>query len=179
MAMITLGGCLTVLDRFHPKTWWDSVRASQASVIHYLGIMPPLWMAEPDSPKDRDHQIRFGFGAGIDPALHQAAEDRANDTRTLLAQQALQQLGEAAKAFLAAKGVSPEMADVLGAISQSPDLVAALGDPDVKALMQEPANLKALAGMLKGAAAQARAVREAANAPGVPTPEPAHQSAAG
>ena len=108
-----------------------------------------------------------------------AAEERANDTRTMLAQQALQQLGEAAKAFLAAKGVSPEMADVLGAISQSPDLVAALGDPDVKALMQEPANLKALAGMLKGAAAQARAVREAANAPGVPTPEPAHQSAAG
>ena len=97
----------------------------------------------------------------------------ANITRPTLTQHTLQQRGQAAKA------VSPEMADVLGAISQSPDLVAALGDPDVKALMQEPANLKALAGMLKGAAAQARAVREAANAPGLPTPEPAHQSAAG
>ena len=91
-----------------------------------------------------------------------AAEEKATDTRTLLAQQALQQLGEAAKAFLAAKGVSPEMADVLGAIGQSPDLVAALSDPDVKTLMQDPDNLRALAGMLKGAAVQARAAREAA-----------------
>ena len=76
MAMITLGGCLTVLDRFHPKTWWDSVREARATVIHYLGIMPPLWMAEPACPADRDHNVRFGFGAGIDPALHEAAEAR-------------------------------------------------------------------------------------------------------
>ena len=95
------------------------------------------------------------------------AEDRALDTRTMLAQQALQQLGEAAKAFLAAKGVNPELADVLGSISQSPDLVAALNDPDVRALMQDPNNLKALAGMLRGAAAQARAVST-----------PSHESAA-
>ena len=94
------------------------------------------------------------------------AEERAGDARTALAQQALQQLGEAARAFLTAKGLSPEMADVLGAIGQSPELVATLNDPDVKTLMNDPANLSALAGMLKVAAAQARAVREAAAQPG-------------
>ena len=89
------------------------------------------------------------------------AEETAADTRTLLAQQALQQLGDAAKAFLTAKGVNPEMADVLGALGQSPDLVATLNDPDVRVLMQDPSNLAALAGMLKHAAAQARSMREA------------------
>ncbi|MEL7469461.1 MAG: AMP-binding protein [Pseudomonadota bacterium] len=76
MTMITVGGCLSVLDRFHPKTWWDSVKAADASIIHYLGIMPPLLMKQPDRTADRDHCVRFGFGAGIDPALHVAAEER-------------------------------------------------------------------------------------------------------
>lgn len=85
--------------------------------------------------------------------------DRADDTRTALAQQALQQLGEAAKAFLAARGVTPELADALGAIGQSPELVQTLNDPDVRALMHDPTNLTLLAGMLRQAAQQARALR--------------------
>ena len=94
-------------------------------------------------------------------ANERKAEEASADTRTLLAQQALQQLGDAAKAFLTAKGVHPEMADVLGALGQSPELVATLNDPEVKVLMQDPTNLQALAGMLKQAAAQARAMRQA------------------
>jgi hypothetical protein len=104
------------------------------------------------------------------------ADERAADARTLLAGQALQQLGEAAKAFLAAKGMNPEMADVIGSIGQSPELIATLADPDVKELMTDPANLKALAGMLKGAATQARAMRNAANNQNDPG---ANQAAAG
>jgi len=88
------------------------------------------------------------------------AEERAGDARTALAQTALQQLGDAARAFLAARGVNPEMADVVGAIGQSPELVATLTDPDVRALMDDPANLSALAGMLRAAAAQAKAARQ-------------------
>jgi hypothetical protein len=26
MGMVSVGGCLTVLDRFHPRTWWADVR---------------------------------------------------------------------------------------------------------------------------------------------------------
>jgi len=76
MAMITVGGCLIVLDRFHPRSWWDSVRASRATCLHYLGVMPSILMKAPPSPRDRDHAVRFGFGAGIDPKLQVPFEER-------------------------------------------------------------------------------------------------------
>jgi acyl-CoA synthetase (AMP-forming)/AMP-acid ligase II len=76
MAMIMTGGCLIVVDRFHPKTWWFSVRASGATVLHYLGIMPAMLMAAPESSGDRRHNIRFGFGAGVNRLLHGAFEQR-------------------------------------------------------------------------------------------------------
>lgn len=76
MAMITLGGCLTVLDRFHPSTWWDSVRQSKATCLHYLGVMPAMLMKAPESELDRRHSVRFGFGAGSPRELHAAFEQR-------------------------------------------------------------------------------------------------------
>ena len=75
-AMLITGGCLILVDRFHPSTWWDSVRESQATVIHYLGVMPAMLMKAPASPRDREHQVRFGFGAGVNRSLHQPFEDR-------------------------------------------------------------------------------------------------------
>lgn len=76
MAMIAVGGGLIVLDRFHPKSWWDSVREARATIVHYLGVMPPMLMGVPKGAQDRDHAVRFGFGAGVDPALHGAFEER-------------------------------------------------------------------------------------------------------
>jgi acyl-CoA synthetase (AMP-forming)/AMP-acid ligase II len=76
MAMVSVGGCLILLDRFHPRSWWDSVREARATIVHYLGVMPPMLMGAPGSPQDRDHTVRFGFGAGVDPALHGAFEHR-------------------------------------------------------------------------------------------------------
>jgi hypothetical protein len=32
----------TAQNRFHPRTWWDSVRRSKATVLHYLGVMPAM-----------------------------------------------------------------------------------------------------------------------------------------
>ena len=31
MAMLSVGGSLTMLDRFHPRSWWASVRDSRAT----------------------------------------------------------------------------------------------------------------------------------------------------
>jgi acyl-CoA synthetase (AMP-forming)/AMP-acid ligase II len=76
MAMVATGGCLIVLDRFHPKSWWDSVREARATIIHYLGVMPPMLMGAEKSAQDKDHAVRFGFGAGVDPALQAAFEER-------------------------------------------------------------------------------------------------------
>lgn len=76
MAMVTVGGCLTVLDRFHPRSWWSSVRESQATCLHYLGVMPAMLMGAAESDSDRTHAVRFGFGAGVDPKLHGPFEER-------------------------------------------------------------------------------------------------------
>jgi acyl-CoA synthetase (AMP-forming)/AMP-acid ligase II len=76
LAMVLTGGCLVVLDRFHPGTWWDSVRASRASVVHYLGVMPSMLMKAAPRADDRGHAVRFGFGAGVDRALHAPFEAR-------------------------------------------------------------------------------------------------------
>ncbi|WP_292897929.1 AMP-binding protein [Nitratireductor sp.] len=76
MAMVTVGGCLIALDRFHPRSWWQSVRDSRATCLHYLGVMPSILMKAEPTKQDRAHNVRFGFGAGIDPKLHGPFEER-------------------------------------------------------------------------------------------------------
>ncbi|UAN02245.1 AMP-binding protein [Achromobacter mucicolens] len=76
MAMVLTGSCLIPLDRFHPRSWWDSVRESRATVLHYLGVMPAILMKAEPSPQDLQPAIRFGFGAGVDRKLHAPFEAR-------------------------------------------------------------------------------------------------------
>lgn len=76
MCMLLSGGCLVLLDRFHPRSWWDSVRAAHASVVHYLGVMPGMLLAAAQDANDRRHEVRFGFGAGVNPRHHAAFEAR-------------------------------------------------------------------------------------------------------
>jgi len=76
MAMVAVGGCIVQLDRFHPRTWWSAVRKSQATIVHYLGVMPSMLLGAAADPKDRDHAVRFGFGAGVDRRHHAAFEER-------------------------------------------------------------------------------------------------------
>lgn len=76
MAMLSVGGCLTALDRFHPSTWWQDVADSGATCLHYLGVMPSMLMGAAPALQDRAHRVRFGFGAGVDPKLQAAFEDR-------------------------------------------------------------------------------------------------------
>jgi acyl-CoA synthetase (AMP-forming)/AMP-acid ligase II len=76
-AMLFTGGCLVQLDRFHPATWWDTLRESRATCFHYLGVMPAMLLAAPPSPRDPlGGSVRFGFGAGVDPRHHAAFEER-------------------------------------------------------------------------------------------------------
>jgi len=76
MAMVTVGGCLICIDRFHPHSWWHSVKSSGATCLHYLGVMPSMLMGAAEQADDTAHQVRFGFGAGVDSTLHQAFEQR-------------------------------------------------------------------------------------------------------
>lgn len=76
MVMLLTGGCIIPLDRFHPRTWWDSVRESKATIVHYLGVMPAMLLGAAPADSDRQHHVRFGFGAGVSPRLHAQFETR-------------------------------------------------------------------------------------------------------
>ena len=75
-AMMCSGGCLISPDRFHPKTWWSDVVSTKATVIHYLGVIPPLLLNLPTSVEESEHVVKFGIGAGIDPQHHAVFEER-------------------------------------------------------------------------------------------------------
>ncbi|MDE0532013.1 MAG: AMP-binding protein [Albidovulum sp.] len=76
MAMVATGGCLVALDRFHPSRWREDLRDCGATIVHYLGIMPSILMKSDPEASDREHSVRFGFGAGVSPDLHAGFEDR-------------------------------------------------------------------------------------------------------
>jgi acyl-coenzyme A synthetase/AMP-(fatty) acid ligase len=77
MAAISTGSCLIQVDRFHPKSWWATVRESRATIMHYLGVMPAMLLsAAPLQEDDFSGQIKFAFGAGCDPRHHAPFEER-------------------------------------------------------------------------------------------------------
>ena len=78
LAMVMTGGCIIPLDRFHPRTWWQSVRDSQATIMHCLGVMPSMLLSLDQTLDERAHCVRFGFAPGIDPRLHATFERRFN-----------------------------------------------------------------------------------------------------
>ena len=75
-AVIASGNCLILPERFSPKAWWQDISFSKATAIHYLGIIPPLLLNQPPCYDEKDHCVRFGAGAGIDPKLHDLFEQR-------------------------------------------------------------------------------------------------------
>ena len=76
LAMVMTGGCLIQLDRFHPRSWWLSVRESAATIIHYLGVMPAMLLNMEPGNDNFSEQVRFGFGAGVNPKHHAPFEKR-------------------------------------------------------------------------------------------------------
>lgn len=77
MAMMVTGGCLIQLDRFHPSSWWQTVRESNATALHYLGVLPAILLDMPEQDDDWvGDTVRFGFGAGVNPKHHQRFESR-------------------------------------------------------------------------------------------------------
>ncbi|MEQ9529446.1 MAG: AMP-binding protein [Parvibaculaceae bacterium] len=68
--------CLILVERFSPSKWWPEIVSSNATVVHYLGIIPSMLMKLPAAAHDRAHKVKFGFGAGIEPQLHGPFEER-------------------------------------------------------------------------------------------------------
>jgi crotonobetaine/carnitine-CoA ligase len=73
---ILTANCVAQPDRFSPARWWQDVRNADATIIHYLGVMPPLLLNQPPCAEERGHRVRLGVGAGVEPALHPRFEER-------------------------------------------------------------------------------------------------------
>jgi len=73
---ILTANCLAQPERFSPARWWKDVVSAGATIIHYLGVMPPLLLNQPPSPEERAHRVKFGLGAGVEPELHARFEER-------------------------------------------------------------------------------------------------------
>jgi acyl-CoA synthetase (AMP-forming)/AMP-acid ligase II len=76
MCVILTAGCLVLPERFSPARWWREVAQTRATVVHYLGVVPPLLLNQPPTPEERAHTVKFGIGAGVEPELHAAFEKR-------------------------------------------------------------------------------------------------------
>jgi crotonobetaine/carnitine-CoA ligase len=76
MGAVLTGCCQIQPDRFSPQRWWPEVTQTRATIVHYLGVIAPLLLNQPASDIERRHSVRFGIGAGIEPQLHQAFEQR-------------------------------------------------------------------------------------------------------
>jgi acyl-CoA synthetase (AMP-forming)/AMP-acid ligase II len=74
--MMLTGNCQIQPERFSPNQWWPAIRATEATIIHYLGAVVPILMNVPASPEDTYHNVKFGVGAGLEPVLHAAFEKR-------------------------------------------------------------------------------------------------------
>jgi acyl-CoA synthetase (AMP-forming)/AMP-acid ligase II/acetyl-CoA acetyltransferase len=75
-AAILSANCVVQLDRFHPKTWWRDVAGSGATIVHYLGVMPAILLGLKESEEEKNHHVRFGYGANANPKDHAAFEAR-------------------------------------------------------------------------------------------------------
>jgi acyl-CoA synthetase (AMP-forming)/AMP-acid ligase II len=73
---ILTANALILPERFSPTRWWPDIVATGATVVHYLGVVPPLLLNQPVAPEERAHRVRFGLGAGVEPQLHAAFERR-------------------------------------------------------------------------------------------------------
>ena len=73
---ILTANCLAQPERFSPTRWWRDVVNARATIIHYLGVMPPLLLNQPETPEERQHRVKFGIGAGVEPELHARFEQR-------------------------------------------------------------------------------------------------------
>ncbi|MGH3358587.1 MAG: AMP-binding protein [Nocardioidaceae bacterium] len=75
-AGLASGARLIVLDRFHPTTFWEKVRAYRVTWFYCLGLMPTLLLRMPVHSDDHRHAVRAIHCSAIPPDLHAALEER-------------------------------------------------------------------------------------------------------
>jgi crotonobetaine/carnitine-CoA ligase len=56
--MLAKCGSIALVEAFETRTFWDTVRRTQATYLTLLGAMVPFLLKEPPGPRDCDHTLR-------------------------------------------------------------------------------------------------------------------------
>ena len=67
MGALASGATLIVVDRFSASRFWDQVRNARATVVNFIGMMMPVLAKQPESPQDRDNEVRLFYGSPAFP----------------------------------------------------------------------------------------------------------------
>ena len=70
------GVTLCIGKRFRVSTFWDDIRDSRSTVSVYVGETLRYLLAQPATPRDRDHNVRMVFGNGLRPDVWKPFRDR-------------------------------------------------------------------------------------------------------
>jgi crotonobetaine/carnitine-CoA ligase len=70
------GGCFIIADRFSPRRFWTELADTRATITTFLGLMPPLLLAQPPAPDEKRHCCRVGIAAGLPRKTREDFESR-------------------------------------------------------------------------------------------------------
>jgi acyl-CoA synthetase (AMP-forming)/AMP-acid ligase II len=72
-----LGGTTLCLGKkFSTSKFWDDVRDSRATAMVYVGETARYLLSVPESPRDKENDIRIAFGNGLRPDVWKKFQDR-------------------------------------------------------------------------------------------------------
>ena len=63
MGALAAGATLVVAERFSASRFWEQVRAADATVVNFIGMMMPVLAKNPESPSDRENRVRLFYGS--------------------------------------------------------------------------------------------------------------------
>ena len=63
MGALASGATLVVVDRFSASRFWDQVRAADATVVNFIGMMMPVLAKNAESPTDQENRVRLFYGS--------------------------------------------------------------------------------------------------------------------
>lgn len=75
-AVLRAGSTICLSSKFSHKTFWPEVRASKATIIHYVGETCRYLLSAPPSALDKAHSVRAAFGNGLRPDVWEPFKER-------------------------------------------------------------------------------------------------------
>lgn len=75
-SVVTAGVTMVLARKFSRTHFWDDVRKTQATGFIYIGELCRYLMNNPESPQDRQHNVRVISGNGLRPDIWRAFKER-------------------------------------------------------------------------------------------------------